>query len=277
MENSDLINRLNTAMNMTREYDTMWVKSDYKSASLILSAIKKYKDYSVFCGKLPGKIYFKKEDKKNVSNTSLARFVRRHLKIDSYNLSDRVLETFNNAFVLTFKSEEELLKEVKIYRGQELLDYYVKTKIESCMTGATNSHRIKFFANNPEKVGVIIVGDDLARALIWLADDGRYYIDRGYGCAMPLSLMKKWASINNYILIHPSLYSTITNDFVISDLKIAGVSRLPSMDSIRYGKLSKDEETISATMLGKIIIPNIQFRADNMKGYEGYSSRSSYW
>ena len=272
-----LHSKLIEAARITNCYNTGWGRVDFCKVNKIpelfarkLSSDPTYKAY--LSPDLPGKICFKKKES-SVANTTLARFVRRHLKIGLEEVPDQVLEGFNNCFNLIFKSEEDLIKEVRILRGGALLSFYKKTLISTCMTGEANSHRITFFANNPEKVGVIVVGEDNARALIWLADNGISYIDNPYGHTMPNVIMKKWADVNKHKFMYTGHIRC--EDFVVSNLRT--VPHFPSMDTIRYGRMSEDKTTVDVCHLGELIKPNIRFSANAPNGYNTCTNSDSYY
>lgn len=89
-----------------------------------------------------------------------------------------------------------------VVRGMEVIEAY-KTGPSSCMV--RNSRRTRFYAQNPEKVGLVKIikdGKYVGRALIWTLDSGKTLIDRGYPNNSPATrALRFWASQQGYLTL----------------------------------------------------------------------------
>lgn len=174
--------------------------------------------------------------------TSFARYLRRGMKISSSEIPDIDLEVFQEAFKLAIQSKECLFKQIKVLRGNDIVDYYRDTLIKSCMTGISKTKKNELYAINKDKVGLVVI-NNLARGLLWNCDDGTIYLDKVYGSVLGCSILYEWCRKNGYEyrfnLINYN-YNRYLNLEVT--LKMTSKTGTPCLDTFFYGKLVFDEE-----------------------------------
>jgi hypothetical protein len=183
---------------------------------------------------------------------SFARYVRRVLKISSGKLPDADLEAFQEAFKYTIQSKNDLKKQVRILRGDEVTNYYRDTLVKSCMTGVHKVHKIELYSINSDKVGLVVIGN-LARALIWKCDDGTIYVDRMYGSMLGRSILQEWTENKGYTYgskISDTKYYKLT-----VTLKMDGKTGTPCLDTFFFGRLIKNNDDI----VGVAVSPSSNF------------------
>jgi len=187
------------------------------------------------------------------SRLALARYVRRVLKVSDRSIPDVDLEAFQESFKLAIQSSEELSKQIKVLRGNAVSDYYRNTYIKSCMTGEGKTKKIELYAINPDKVGLVVIGN-LARGLLWSCDGGETYLDRVYGSRMGYAILKDWALKKGYLIKgkHDLRYLEVT-------LKLFEDTGTPYMDTFYYGKVKRDD---NRRIVGVLMKPN------NFPGYD---------
>jgi len=166
-----------------------------------------------------------------------SRYVRRVLKIKSNIIPDRDLEAFQIAFKLAIVSKEKLLSSVKVLKGEDIVKFYETTLVVSCMTGSENSDKIKFYAENSDKVSLVVL-DNLARALMWETSAGTF-VDRIYGSEMGVSIINHWTNKNNYLSRDKLLFR---NANVTVSLKMT--PKTPCLDTLCYGRLSNNGKEV---------------------------------
>ena len=85
--------------------------------------------------------------------------------------------------------------------GLDIVDFYKKAdeKSHSCMTGG-HAQKTMLYADNPERVKLLIFDDFVARALVWKDDDGKTLLDRIYpNGGHHIDLYLKYAKKNDWI------------------------------------------------------------------------------
>lgn len=173
---------------------------------------------------LPVSKFEKVEDVWHKSRTSMkiGRFLRKFLNeysIKNYEIDDTQIEKFVNTFKSYFSRDTSKLK---IVEGQEILKYYREDSYHtngckygslwnSCMRQAERNKFMKLYADNIDKVKMLVFFDDnekiRARALLWeeVRDhsdkDVRYkFMDRIYSFYdHDVDFFKDWAKENGYI------------------------------------------------------------------------------
>lgn len=195
-----------------------------------------------------GKVTYAKsaEDKLNPKKrvkTSLRRFIRRQLNIDSSVCSDSWLDRFGCKVLSNIPVD--LDTRVKVLRGNDIVTFYANTFIHSCMTGRDNRDKITFYSNNPDKVGLAVM-DNFVRAFVWKTDEGINIFDRVYpaGNIDAETLFRKWASSKGYLLrSNPSsvvpTYETVGIQGCSNPLHVSmnfTLAKFPYLDTFRFGK-----------------------------------------
>jgi len=181
------------------------------------------------------------EDKYNLTkrvNTTLAKYIRRQLKLDNSTICDSALEALSNevSVCLITKSIDS---RVKILSGESLALFYRDGPNLSCMSGKINYERIKFYAASPDKVKLLTV-DDKFRTLMWFCDDNKtvlldYFYPRG---GLQHDIATKYAQLKGYHMLDTMIYF----DKIREDARITlnMTKPCPVIDIFKYGKLSKD-------------------------------------
>jgi hypothetical protein len=208
----------------------------------------KTKDFVALSGK-PGILSYSRNLKepflkKNRVDVSIAKYIRRNLKINDKVVSDSDLDNFTSLMKISEFDRNSILKEIEILRGAQLVDFYKTTKIHSCMTGKDNSKYVELYGKNSASVGLVTYKDE-ARALIWKTNNKKIYIDRIYSNSLFGRLfIKKYAIVNNIKSVFyedcDDDYSITVDDFV----KMKASKYYPCMDSFSFGRLSLDKKYI---------------------------------
>ena len=96
-------------------------------------------------------------------------------------LNNRDLEIFSNLY----RGQATDLYTIKEAVGDEILEIYnLDSSFSSCMSGSSNSYKLKLYSENPDQVRLLYVRTNdycNARALMWIDSDGNKIIDRVYG------------------------------------------------------------------------------------------------
>ena len=215
---------------------------------------------------IPNRVsYAQKPDLKfNIRNrvrTTLGRYLNRHHYKILYDkgIRNNDLEIFVGEVIADLTKTEESLK---LLRGEEIEEAY-RNEIggHSCMTGNQAAY-IKLYADNPDRIELLILNDLSARALIWKADDNTRLMDRIYpNSGQHISLYIKWARENNVLIrttqgliyddtyfVHPQTSEYITEKYFIT-LNPSSNNMYPYMDTFKYGRKNEDEN--------KVILSNI--------------------
>ncbi len=195
----------------------------------------------------------KLDNNKRIRST-FRRYVRRQLKTSAESFSDKSLFKLGGIVVGKTISHDDLNGRIQILEGEDITDFYQNTEIESCMTGS-NSWKVKLYAENPDNVKLIVLDEDVARALLWKTDDGTMVLDRIYpqGCDS-VGLLQNWAANKGYIFRS----STAADDIELSDEKYYEITlthsgNFPFMDTFRHGEDLGN---------GKIIVSNQSYFGD---------------
>ena len=142
-------------------------------------------------------------------NRVQAKFVKAMKKIPfRFKYSDRFFEQLNN-YVVAYYLQKFTITEVS---GEDIVKYYHENSYlpgdnsslgGSCMRYSSCSEWIKFYAENPSNVSMVIAlnndGYLCGRAILWTADCGTKIMDRIYGNDVIVSKFKKYAMDNEYI------------------------------------------------------------------------------
>ena len=226
------------------DYDDDFLIEDISDS--IYDKLREVNNYPAI-GNSPGLISFSRDlskpfEKKSRVNISLARFVRRNLKITSDEICDSNLEIFETLFKFKQLSNTELVKQIKVLKGKDLVAFYATTKAGSCMTGKAQSNYIKFYGNNPTKVSLITYKNE-ARALLWKTKKGKFYIDRVYSTSVIGSyIIRKYAKLKKYNSCWSDYddINSVNEDYV----EMKPTDKYPCLDSFSFGRLDKKENII---------------------------------
>lgn len=133
--------------------------------------------------------------------------------------------------------------------GEDILDMEENFNIKggvlasSCMRHNNNYKELSFYANNPDKIGMLILrgaekNKIIGRAIVWYPGDGNTYVDRIYSISERIeNLFRSYISKNNMIGIHTSSSmggSKNKYKFFIDELNppTADAPELPYLDSL---------------------------------------------
>ena len=196
--------------------------------------------------------YYKKNDKKlQPVKTTLRRYIRRNLNVDVNEVSDKALDFFGSQIKLLLMPD--LNNQMVILSGEQLRSFYRTTKITSCMTGEDGYRCTGLFLSNPDKIKLAVY-NDIARALLWICDDGTTVVDKIYSDSMDgACFFQEWINNNNYIYRKENSghyeyeedYFNGTN-ICLSDNKTHKITlnkadTYPFLDTFRFGKCEKDK------------------------------------
>lgn len=121
--------------------------------------------------------------------------VGRILRMLNPDLSDAQIETFVASYRAAWTAKmENLANRLRVVTGEEIQYWYLSTRYakgggtlnQSCMQGDGAQSQIKFYAQNPDSIALVILVDDdeklVARALIWRCYEpsGVIFMDRIY-------------------------------------------------------------------------------------------------
>jgi len=173
------------------------------------------------------------------TTTTFGRYIRRkHYDLARY-ISDRLLESFTSEVMTKIINLKDIMT---ILSGHEITKaYYDMVGGHTCMT----EHKAKFvriYAENPEKVQLLVLNNCKARALLWTTDNGVKLIDRIYpNGGQHINLYQKWAKENNaFVREHHSIPNKKEIFFIDNTEKHMITLRSPShniypyMDTFRY-------------------------------------------
>lgn len=161
--------------------------------------------------------------------TTIGKYLRGEMEIDSFCVSDQILEQLN--YHISSGTMDYKNLPIKIVYGREVTKAYEDDgRWHSCMTGL-NANKVELYENNPDKVGLAIF-DERARALLWTTDEGQKVLDRIYpNSGDHVYTMQKWAGLQGFIY----RLSTTAEKTDISDGKTYNVTvelrkHLPYLD-----------------------------------------------
>lgn len=210
----------------------------YKDVYLVIK--KNIRGDYVSLSKIDGNItYATKKDKPfedgNRATTTIGRYIRRELGISADILSDKFISYITDSFTEATTKPTET--QIKILTGKAVQDFYQKTHITSCMSG-NNAFLTEFYANNPDKVALVVYLDK-ARALLWTCDDGSKVLDRIYPVGSKYSgILNAWALSNKYFVREDAFKQK--KFFVTTKPK----DYIPYMDTFKFAKLISDKKQI---------------------------------
>ena len=173
--------------------------------------------------------------------TSFRRFLRRQLGINHHQYSDDWLDRFG-CEVLSFLPFD-INARIKVLNGDDILAFYCKTFVSTCMTGKANKEKIAFYATNKDKVNLAVM-DNYMRAFIWNTDEDIKVLDRIYpsGNLDAEALFRKWATDKGYKLrLNPSGAINVSEKIGIENNLVLHVTAkkcelYPYFDTFRFGK-----------------------------------------
>ena len=201
-----------------------------------------------------GKVTYAKDksskfnEKKRVK-TSFRRFLRRQLDINSNKYSDDWLDRFG-CEVISFLPFD-INSRIKLIKGDDIVSFYTKTFVDTCMTGKANKNKIQFYAVNEDKVELAIM-DNFIRAFVWTTDEGIKVFDRIYpsGNLDAEILFRKWATSQGYKLrlnpssvVHASEMVGIEGNVTLHVTAKRHTS-YPYLDTFRFGKYINDNKVL---------------------------------
>lgn len=132
---------------------------------------------------------------KSRSKSKIGRMIRQVLSDNGHTISDSDIEKFVNAFKAKWDRLNSVNRKVSIVKGDDILYWYNEenyldksgTLGNSCMRFESRNNFMRIYADNPEKVSMVILTEDdklIARALIWKLDESsrgrKIYLDRIY-------------------------------------------------------------------------------------------------
>jgi hypothetical protein len=195
--------------------------------------------------KVAGAITYAKQpddifDPKHVIRTTLPRYIRRQMGVDSFTLSDALLDQINKAFIYEVSTTSLLSNYIQIIKGDDIKYYYTNIASHSCMTGAKSMY-IDVYAENPDKVSLLTT-KDYSRALLWNCDDGVVVLDRIYPAgSKSVDMIRKWAMEQGHVLrVVPDKVVKTFNNVQLSDDKqhfvmLKKTAYFPYTDTFCYG------------------------------------------
>jgi len=214
------------------------------------------------------------------SNINVGRLVSQILKDNNIDFTETELVTFIN----NFKAYHDKMKnvDISIVKGNDILKWYLidnyidsnnGTLNNSCMADAKKNHFMKIYADNPNKISMVIIKEDnelVARALLWKIDESNYYLDRIYYTdGSQQRFIHSWVLENIVNNDKDKLLSHLEFDNTRGDISIQldkiNYDFYPYMDSFPflYEKLEDGEQT------GNGYVANYNL-LDDGKNYDDY-------
>ena len=190
--------KLVTVLDSISDQMVLYNNSSYnRIINPIIDVIKKNtnKDFVVMEG--DGIVSFAKDIKIPYTNRiklPFGKYVKRHV---SSSIPDGYLSVLSDYFLgLTISN---LQKDLIFRVGKDITEFYKNTKVNSCMTGRY-SWSTELYALNPMKVALVTY-KDIARALFWTMDDGKFFLDRVYSNSQGIIYaFEFWGAYKNIIL-----------------------------------------------------------------------------
>lgn len=252
----DLIKALNSVMTSINRDDVRLLSSEKNAALLIFEKIiNDNGNWYISLSDEFGKITYAKstEDKLSVKKrvkTSFRRFIRRQLSIDSTMCSDAWLDWFG-CQVLSYLPYD-INDKISILYENDIVKFYTKTFVDTCMTGSDNRLKIAFYANNPDKVGLVVF-NNFVRAFLWHTDEGNFVLDRVYpaGNKDLISLIRKWAKEKEFCLrtnadgVVPKQETVAIDGNIINHVTMKIQTQYPYLDTFRFGNFNEKTVTLS--------------------------------
>jgi len=133
---------------------------------------------------------------KTKSRAIVGRLVRQILTDNQVRFTESELEKLGNLFKSAWDRLHGLTKKIEIVDGEKILFWYNSNNYfdresgtlgNSCMRGPNKNHFMKIYAENPNRVSLVIITDEnklIARSLLWKLDKStsgkKYFLDRIY-------------------------------------------------------------------------------------------------
>lgn len=222
-------------------------------------------------------------ESKTKNKAKIGRMVRQILKDNGYSFTESDIETFVNQFKATWNVKHGVGRKIEIVKGDDIIHWYNESNYfknegtlgNSCMRYAHKSEFMRIYADNPDKISMIILKQDdklMARALVWQLDDGRIYLDRIYVIQdSEFEFVYNWAlknigndNPNNM----PSHYKG-GGRIMKCSLKKAVEEQYPYADSMYYLYQEVDE---NGQLTGSGFTSN-EYNENDMDSYDGYLVR----
>lgn len=190
-------------------YNIIVDKTDIKTNyNLLDSSVDKNDEITFLPDSQYQRFLSKEEDvaTKTKSTSSIGRMIRQILKDNEQiyskdtttKFTDADIEKFVNSFKTTWNKKHGITnRKIELVKGKNILKWYNVenynssngTLGNSCMRYTTVNHFMNIYAENPEKISMVVLTEDnklLARALFWNLDEtdesksDRFYLDRIY-------------------------------------------------------------------------------------------------
>jgi hypothetical protein len=222
-------------------------------------------------------------ESKTKSKAKIGRMIRQILKDNGYSFTESDIETFVNQFKAIWDMKHGVGREIEIVKGDDIIYWYNESNYfknsgtlgNSCMRHAKRSEFLRIYADNPDKISMIILKQFdklIARALFWELDDGRIYLDRIYTIQdSDFDFVYNWALKNigndnpNNMPSHYKGNSSVMR----CSLKKAVENLYPYADTMCYLYQELDE---NGQLTGSGFVSN-KYNKDDMDSYNGYLVR----
>lgn len=214
----------------------------YEVITRIRSMPEDYLAYSEDC---PDKVSYAQKTENRYDGTrrvktTLTRYIRRRLGMVNTISDDMLDKVYRSVFAERIKVAEA--DHFRVVSGNKITEAYEQgIGYQSCMTGH-NSQKVSLYAENPERVSMVIY-HNMARALLWNCDDGIRVMDRIYPNDGPhIDVMRAWADDNS---IAWRCHNSLDNEDVGFSDKVSHIVTLkndgdtyPYLDTFKYGYIS---------------------------------------
>jgi len=234
------------------------------------------------------------------ANTTLGKYINRFYakSLDEEN-SEKFKKFFTDKFLDNFVKEVNLknIEGIDILdssvddlgaSGDDLTEAYEDSAAKSCMSGG-DCGKMSLLANNPDKVRLVSMLGNKARALLWTCDDGTMVLDRIYPSGSKYILpMVSWAKSKGYVVrSNPDRIILSSHNVKLSDgeehkvtLNVGKIRMFPYLDTFKFGDFSKDLETLTLsnnTNFGEAIFDeaNGSFEGASIYGIEIQDTKCS--
>ena len=179
--------------------------------------------------------------------TTIGRFLMRRMGVTK-NPADFAAE-----FTACRIEQEGFEEYIHVLSGEAVIDAYEEgVGDSSCMTGE-NSYLVRLYADNPEKVQLLILRMDecdVARALWWTCDDGTKVLDRIYpdDQGQHIAILRRYAKANGGThRLKQGAPSESKNHLADGSVRTITVRRacnrmFPFIDTFCFGKMCNDGE-----------------------------------
>lgn len=187
--------------------------------------------------------------KRTRSVGNIGRIIRQILKDNNFQFTDKELEDFVNLYKSKWDKDYSGRK-VEMVKGDDILFWYNETNYyssggtlgNSCMRNPAKNKYMKLYAENPDKVSLVILTKDnklMGRALLWKLDDNSlgadFYCDRiYYRFDSDAGLIKEWVASNvkGKVVYHDDGFDE--DDKVKVNLEKTKFEKYPYMDTFHY-------------------------------------------